>query len=164
LIEELEKVDKNMNRTAYTSRILEIIGNVNKQNIAIEKVLQDTRMLQKDINTISGQLDRQFTVTDDLIYKTAKRDEYSKKSYKLLATLHTDCDELVKLVQETGTTARDIRDLEDQIEQEERVRNVVGNLQRITHDLVEMQKESAELVGKIEELEKNELNQDNEES
>lgn len=29
----------------------------------------DTRELQKEINNISGQLDRQFTVTDDLLFK-----------------------------------------------------------------------------------------------
>jgi coiled-coil domain-containing protein 22 len=153
LTEELEKLDTNMSRNAYTSRILEIIGNITKQNRDIDRVLQDTRVLQKDINTISGQLGRQFTVTDDLIYKTAKRDEYSKKAYKLLATLHADCDELVRLVQETGTTLRDVRDLEDQIEQE-RGRNVLANLERITSDLVEMQRDSGVLLERLDELER----------
>lgn len=56
-------------RNAYTSRILEIVGNIRKQKTDIDKVLEDTRELQKEINNISGQLDRQFTVTDDLLFK-----------------------------------------------------------------------------------------------
>lgn len=56
-------------RNAYTSRILEIVGNIRKQKTDIDKVLDDTRELQKEINNISGQLDRQFTVTDDLLFK-----------------------------------------------------------------------------------------------
>lgn len=56
-------------RNSYTSRILEIIGNIRKQKASIDKVLNDTRDIQKEINTINGQLDRQFTVTDDLLFK-----------------------------------------------------------------------------------------------
>lgn len=59
-------------RNSYTSRILEIIGNIRKQKASIDKVLNDTRDIQKEINTINGQLDRQFTVTDDLLFKVTK--------------------------------------------------------------------------------------------
>lgn len=58
-----------VHRNSYTSRILEIIGNIRKQKASIDKVLNDTRDIQKEINTINGQLDRQFTVTDDLLFK-----------------------------------------------------------------------------------------------
>lgn len=59
------------NRNSYTSRILEIIGNIRKQKASIDKVLNDTREIQKEINSINGQLDRQFTVTDDLLFKVS---------------------------------------------------------------------------------------------
>ncbi|XP_059612496.1 coiled-coil domain-containing protein 22 homolog [Phlebotomus argentipes] len=148
LTAELAKLSRTINRNAYTSRILEIIGNIRKQKNDIDRVLRDTRELQKTINTVTGQLDRQFTVTDDLIYRTAKRDENSRKAYKLLATLHADCAELINYVQETGATAREIRDLEDQIETE-KMRNVSANLERITSDLHQMQKESQVLEEKL---------------
>jgi hypothetical protein len=45
----------------------------------------------------------------------AKREEAARRAYKLLATLHADCAELVGLVEETGATMREIRDLEDQV-------------------------------------------------
>lgn len=66
---ELEQFHKNISRNDYTSRILEIIANIRKQKTDIDRVLQDTRALQKEINNVSGQLDRQFTVTDDLLFQ-----------------------------------------------------------------------------------------------
>ncbi|XP_055527909.1 coiled-coil domain-containing protein 22 homolog [Wyeomyia smithii] len=152
LQKEFEKLNKTVSRTAYTSRILEIVGNIRKQKTDIDKILQDTRSLQKEINSITGQLDRQFTVTDDLIFRNAKKDEHSKRAYKLLVTLHSDCSELIALVQETGAIKREIRDLEDQIETE-KMRNTAANLAQITSDLTEMQNESLRLEDSIRELE-----------
>ncbi|XP_065080310.1 coiled-coil domain-containing protein 22 homolog [Ochlerotatus camptorhynchus] len=151
LQKEFEKLNKTISRTAYTSRILEIIGNIRKQKNGIDKILQDTRTLQKELNTITGQLDRQFTVTDDLIFRNAKKDEHSKRAYKLLVTLHSDCEELIKLVQDTGAIKRELRDLEDQIESE-KTRNTAANLGQITHDLTEMQSESQRLEESIRRL------------
>ena len=58
-----------MLRSGCTTRILEIICNIRKQKNDINNVLRDTRALQKQITMASGQLDRQFTVTDDLLFK-----------------------------------------------------------------------------------------------
>ena len=104
-----------MNRSAYTQRILEIINNVRKQKDEIDKVLGDTRSIQKEINTLTGRLERSFTVVDELIFRDARTNEASRKAYKLLATLHSDCSDLVNLVEETGATVREIRDLEEQV-------------------------------------------------
>uniref|UniRef100_U5ENS4 Coiled-coil domain-containing protein 22 homolog n=1 Tax=Corethrella appendiculata TaxID=1370023 RepID=U5ENS4_9DIPT len=154
MVQELENANKNVSRTAYTSRILEIIGNIRKQKLDIDHILNDTRSLQKEINTITGQLERQYTVTDDLIFRSATRkDDYSRKAYKLLVQLHQDFDELIKSVQETGTVMREVRDIEDQIDTE-KSRNVSTNLERITIDLNAMQSESKILQQKIYSLEK----------
>uniref|UniRef100_A0A182JAP8 Coiled-coil domain-containing protein 22 homolog n=1 Tax=Anopheles atroparvus TaxID=41427 RepID=A0A182JAP8_ANOAO len=152
LMQEFEKIGKTVSRTAYTGRILEIIGNIRKQKTDIEKILHDTRSLQKEINTATGQLDRQFAVTDDLIFRNAKRDEYCKRAYILLVALHTECSELVGLVQETGAVKREVRELEDQIENE-KDRNVVANLGQIGQDLEEMQQDSRRLEEAIRQLE-----------
>lgn len=139
LSEQLEKIDRGKSRSDFTNRILEIISNIKKQEKDIENILRDTRQLQKEINIQSGQLDRQFTATDDLIFNSAKHDDYSKRAYKLLATLHADCTEIVALVEETGTIIRDIRDLEEQVEVE-RGKNVEESLVKILADLEEIQK------------------------
>ncbi|KAG7203758.1 hypothetical protein KM043_013782 [Ampulex compressa] len=118
LVAEIQKLPKEVNRSAYTQRILEIINNVRKQRDEINKVLADTREIQKEINTLTGRLERSFTVVDELIFRDARTNEASRKAYKLLATLHSDCSELVNLVEETGATVREIRDLEEQIDSE----------------------------------------------
>lgn len=118
LLAEIPKLPKEVNRSAYTQRILEIINNVRKQRCEIDKVLADTREIQKEINTLTGRLERSFTVADELIFKDAKTNEASRKAYKFLATLHSDCAELVTLVEETGATVREIRDLEEQVRQQ----------------------------------------------
>lgn len=50
---------------------MEIIGNVEKQNTEINKILQDTRQLQKEINTLEGQLDRCFSIADETLFKVS---------------------------------------------------------------------------------------------
>lgn len=145
---EYAKVSKDISRSAYTRRIMEIIGNISKQKDEIEKILKDTKELHKEINTLAGRLDRSFTVADELIFRDAKRDEVSRRAYKLLATLHSDCSELVKMVEETGANVRESRDLEDQIETE-RAKSVGGNLERISADLRQMKQETASLAAQL---------------
>ncbi|XP_069703325.1 coiled-coil domain-containing protein 22 homolog [Periplaneta americana] len=148
LVTEYEKVTKDINRSAYTRRIMEIIGNICKQKEEIDKVLSDTKELQKEINNLTGRLDRSFTVADELIFRDAKKDETARRAYKLLATLHSDCGELVQMVEETGATIREIRDLEEQIETES-VKNVGANLERISADLRQMKQETAALTAQL---------------
>lgn len=158
LVGVLQKENRTTSRKAYTTRILEIIGNIRKQKDDIEKVLRDTRQLQKQINTITGQLDRQFTVADDLLFTTAKDSESSKKAYKLLITLHSHCSNLIVLVKETGDVMREVRDLEDQIEQE-KSRNILANLENILGDLKLMEAESKNLQEKISKIENQIVNE-----
>jgi len=48
---------------------VEIIGNIKKQKKEIHKVLEDTRAIQKEINNLSGRIERTFAVADELIFK-----------------------------------------------------------------------------------------------
>ncbi|KAF6730207.1 Coiled-coil domain-containing protein 22 [Oryzias melastigma] len=88
LVTELESLPQDVSRSAYTQRILEIVSNIKKQKEEITKILSDTRELQKEINSLTGKLDRTFAVTDELVFKDAKKDESVRKSYKYLAALH----------------------------------------------------------------------------
>ena len=60
---------QEVTRSEYTDRITEIVKSINKQKFEISKVLIDTRVLQKDINTLGDKLSRTFAVTDELIFK-----------------------------------------------------------------------------------------------
>ena len=40
---------------------------------ALHQILSDTKELQKEINSLSGKLDRTFAVTDELVFKVWDR-------------------------------------------------------------------------------------------
>ena len=80
-------MSKDLSRVAYTRRIMEIVANIQKQKEDIGKILMDTRVVQKEINGLTGKLDRIFTVTDEQVYKNARKDEARRAAYKLLASL-----------------------------------------------------------------------------
>lgn len=148
LVTAYEKLTKDVSRSAYTRRIMEIVGNIKKQKSEIDKVLLDTRNVQKEINRLTGKLERTFTVTDELIFKDAKKDEAIRRAYKFLAALHENCSQLVLIVEETGAIAREIREIEDQIEQENQ-KKVAATLERITSDYKQMQQENASLLTQL---------------
>uniref|UniRef100_G3MM00 Coiled-coil domain-containing protein 22 homolog n=1 Tax=Amblyomma maculatum TaxID=34609 RepID=G3MM00_AMBMU len=148
LVSEYEKLPKDVNRSSYTKRITEIVGNIKKQKEEIAKVLLDTRSLQKEINQLTGKLDRTFTVTDELIFKDAKKDEAVRRAYKYLASVHENSNQLLQAVEETGSIMREMRDLEDQIEQESQ-KKVTANLERITADYRQMKQENASLLAQL---------------
>lgn len=150
LVTELETLPKDVSRSAYTLRILEIVGNIRKQNDEITKILSDTKELQKEINNLTGKLDRTFAVTDELVFKDAKKDESVRKSYKYLAALHENCTQLIQTIEDTGTIMREIRDLEEQIETENS-KKTVSNLERILDDFKSMRQENSALAAKIRE-------------
>lgn len=87
LVGEYERMSKDLSRVSYTRRIMEIVLNIQRQKEDIGKILGDTRQVQKEINQLSGRLERIFTVTDEQVYKDARKDEARRTAYKLLASL-----------------------------------------------------------------------------
>ena len=73
LVAELSKIKRATERVSYTSRIIDIIKSIKKQDYDINQILKETRDMQKSINSLNGQLGRQFTVTDDLLFKVSRR-------------------------------------------------------------------------------------------
>lgn len=148
LVAEYQNMVKDVNRSAYTKRILEIVANIKKQKNDIDKILLDTRNIQKDINQLSGKLSRTFKVTDEIIFRDAKKDEACRKAYRYLASLHESCEELAKCVEETGVIMREIQDLEDQIDNENE-KDTASNLEKISKDYKTMKEENAVLLKKL---------------
>ncbi|RMB90016.1 hypothetical protein DUI87_33573 [Hirundo rustica rustica] len=146
-VAELEALPRDVSRAVYTQRILEIVGNIRKQKEEIGKILEDTRALQKEINALVGKLERTFSVTDELLFKDAKRDEVVRKAYKYLAALHENCAQLIRTIEDTGTIQREIRDLEEQIEGETSAK-LPASLERILSDCRALREENALLAAR----------------
>ena len=87
LVREHERMTKDMSRGSYTKRMMEIVVNIQRQKEDIGKILGDTRYVQKEINQLTGKLERVFTITDEQVYKDARKDEARRNAYKLLASL-----------------------------------------------------------------------------
>ncbi|XP_040178643.1 coiled-coil domain-containing protein 22 isoform X1 [Rana temporaria] len=152
LVSEYESLPQEVSRAAYTQRILEIVSNIKKQKEEITKILSDTKDLQKEINSLTGKVDRTFVVTDELVFKDAKKDEPVRKAYKYLAALHENCGQLIQTIEDTGTILREVRDLEEQIETET-VKKTLSNLQKILEDYKAIKQENALLLGRVREAE-----------
>lgn len=150
LATEFENLSQDVSRSAYTQRILEIVNNIKKQKEEITKILSDTKELQKEINNLTGKLDRTFAVTDELVFKDAKKDESVRKSYKYLAALHENCNQLIQTIEDSGTILREIRDLEEQIETENG-NKTLASLEKILDDYKAIRQENSVLAAKVRE-------------
>ncbi|XP_076042993.1 coiled-coil domain-containing protein 22 homolog [Oratosquilla oratoria] len=142
-------MNRGINRSAYTKGIFEIIGNIKKQKDEIQKVLQDTRSLQKEINTLTGKLDRTFAEVEESAFKAASTTEGARGVYKAVASIHELYGQLVDVVRETGAVQRDIRDLEEQLIIEKKKKNE-DNLKSVSQDLANMKTENQKLIQELE--------------
>jgi chromosome segregation ATPase len=151
LSEELSKLPKNINRTVYTHRIMDIITSIGKQNKDIDKIPGDIRDIQKTINNSTLTLQRADAVAEELIYHAANgpgSDHAMVDTYRRLKTLRARFEALVEVVGKIGVAEKQRRDLETKIDQEA-TRVSANNLERIKGDLDAVVKENAELVAAI---------------
>ncbi|GLV35520.1 uncharacterized protein CBL_01332 [Carabus blaptoides fortunei] len=145
LSDQYSKLTKQTNRSAYTRRILEIISNIKKQSNDIDKILIDTRGVQKEINTLNGQLERSFALSDEIIFRDAKQEDTARKAYKLLATMHTEYGEVVRASTDLGSIIRESRNLQEQVDTEE-AREIGARLERVMADLNQVRSETLTLM------------------
>lgn len=68
-VKEKEKV--GMTRAAYIKMIFDVTKKVDKQSNELSKVILETRRLQRDINNLSGRLERSFSIVEETILKVS---------------------------------------------------------------------------------------------
>jgi len=154
LAEELSKLPKNINRTIYTHRIMDIISSIGKQNKDIDKITGDIRDIQKTINNSTLTLQRADAVAEELIYQAANgpgSDHAMVDTYRRLKTLRAKFEALVSTVGKIGVSEKSRRDLETKIDQEA-TRVSSNNVDRIKGDLEQVVKENVDLVAQIKRL------------
>jgi len=138
LTERLAKMPPAASRASYTRRIFEIVKNVQKQKVEINKILHDVREIQKEMNIESQRLGRSFGAASEVVWRAAeKNDPASQKCYKALADMHSVFQHLVNTVQEMANTDNATRDLQMQID-ELNEQNLAGAIDQIITDLNEL--------------------------
>uniref|UniRef100_A0A1X7SEA8 CCDC22 coiled-coil domain-containing protein n=1 Tax=Amphimedon queenslandica TaxID=400682 RepID=A0A1X7SEA8_AMPQE len=74
-------------------------------------ILTDTKYVQKEINQLSGKLDR--------VFQDARKDEARRSTYKLLASIRDNSKQVVEAIHEAGQVKREQCDpwcdLEEQV-------------------------------------------------
>ena len=137
-------------RNAYTKRIMEILNNIKKLNVDTKKVILDTRSLQKEITSLTGKVQRSFSVADETVFSSAKQktDEFSKKSYKLLAQVHEETNRLSQGIESCGVTRRDVIGLEESVQKQQGF-EIDSKLQKIQADILQVKQSNQQLVQQI---------------
>eukprot|EP01114_Cavostelium_apophysatum_P018895 TRINITY_DN5939_c1_g1_i1.p1 TRINITY_DN5939_c1_g1~~TRINITY_DN5939_c1_g1_i1.p1 ORF type:complete len:574 (+),score=233.64 TRINITY_DN5939_c1_g1_i1:140-1861(+) len=102
LLQDYGKLNKEIARNHYTDRIMDIVKNVKKQKVDIDKVLLEIRTLHKEINSTNGTLGRTFTEIDELVFQDAKKDPTAKDAYKYIVAMNEAFKKLIKIVEEVG--------------------------------------------------------------
>lgn len=149
-MELLEKSEssKHSNRQFYTRRILEICSNIDRQRKEIDKILIETKSIQKELNQMNGKLERIFNATDELIYKDAKLSEANKNVYKLFININSQYEKLIGDLEETSHLDRECRDLEEQVNLESQ-NKISDNINKVLSDLKQIKKENEELIDRM---------------
>ena len=122
---------------------------IKRQKKQIDTILSDTRVVQKEINTLNGKIERVFIETDEIIFRDAKNNELCKQAYKLLANLQSEFNALVRALDDIGSMNRELRDLEDMLLRE-KDKNVAAQIVKVEHDLATVVGENKRLAATIE--------------
>lgn len=151
LLEEWQRMEKAgglANRQYHTDKILEGQQNVRKQNADIDKVLLDTRELQREIAQLTDTLSRSFTIVDELVFHDAKSDEAAKTAYRLLVAMNEKFNQLIESVRSSVQTRNAILELERSIT-DAKLRTDTLDLERVQQDLNQLKAENTQLAVRV---------------
>lgn len=102
-------------RIQYQSRIIEIMLNVDVQLKERQRIFEAVNKLDREITQLNGSLGRTYTVVDGWMLNVAGRDGQLQKAYRNLVTMHEMCQSIRKIIEECGSTSREMDDLTDEV-------------------------------------------------
>ena len=112
LLEEYESAPKNVHRPSFVRRVNEIIKNIKKQEGEINKIVGDTRTVQREIQSAQELLERTYTVVEETLFREARSDDLCRQAYKHLHGMHSGFADLLVKVEATGAARRAQTDIQ----------------------------------------------------
>ncbi|XP_077222646.1 coiled-coil protein [Tasmannia lanceolata] len=109
---ELKNQSKTASRKSYIERITEITKNSKKQDADIERILQETRQLQIESNSIQDRLHRTYALVDETVFRDAKNDPVRRQAYRLLTSIHGSFEQISDKILATDRARREAAELE----------------------------------------------------
>jgi len=148
-VKELKKASKSyVPRSSYTMQIMDILKNVTRQRSETSKVIEDIKRTQNDINLLEGKLYRTYVDVDAKVFNLARQDGQLVPTYRILASIHKNIEEIIECIRQTGQTKRSARTANDQADVE-RAKNVGLNIKQLSRDLKQVKAENKQLRDKI---------------
>merc|ERR550519_918744 len=106
-------------REFYTNRILELVKQIERLRSGVDKVIEDVKSVQKDINNLNGKLERTFIeITLTMENMINNKEPYIEQSLDITKKIHANANDIVEIIRKTGAIGREIRDMESQIKTE----------------------------------------------
>jgi hypothetical protein len=146
LLEEYESAPKNVHRPSFVRRVNEIIKNIKKQEGEINKIVGDTRTVQREIQSAQELLERTYTVVEETLFREARSDDLCRQAYKHLHGMHSGFADLLVKVEATGAARRAQNDLQRKLTALSKQPN---NSERVARDLSLIQEQIVELEAKL---------------
>jgi len=146
LLEEYESAPKNVHRPSFVRRVNEIIKNIKKQEGEINKIVGDTRTVQREIQSAQELLERTYTVVEETLFREARSDDLCRQAYKHLHGMHSGFADLLAKVEATGAARRAQNDLQRKLTALSKQPN---NSERVARDLSLIQEQIVELEAKL---------------
>ncbi|QDZ24930.1 hypothetical protein HOP50_15g74730 [Chloropicon primus] len=147
LQQDYKNADKTLNRYTYVERIGEIIKNVKKQEVEIERILVDTFQVQRDINSAEESLHRAYTLADETIFREARSSKSvaSKDLYQLLSSMHSNFAQVVENIRAIGKMERESQDCIRKTEEllrtpfEEKIQQARRDLSNLNNEIARLE-------------------------
>lgn len=132
-------------RSAFTGQIMDILNRVSKQKAETDKVIQDIKTVQKDINNLEGKLSRTYADVDYRLFEQAKQDKILVPAYRLLLEIHKANDGIIETIRKTGQVKRSIRTLQESVSVE-KDKKIGAKSKKLEADLKQIQAENQALA------------------
>merc|ERR1711874_334653 len=143
-IESLKSGEKP--REFYTSRILDLVRQIERLRSGVDQVIEDVKSVQKDINNLNGKLERTFIeITFTMENMINNKEPYIEQSLDITRKIHANASDIVETIRKTGAIGREIRDMESQIKNEES-RDLKSKIGKLSQDFTFLQQENASLA------------------
>ncbi|PIA57994.1 hypothetical protein AQUCO_00500134v1 [Aquilegia coerulea] len=143
LSSKLEIRPKTASRKSYIERISEITKNSRKQDADIGRILNDTRDLQIESNSIQARLHRTYVVVEEAMLRDVKKDLVRQQAHRLLTAIHESFGHISEQILITDRIRREA------VEQETKLAAVSTStlpMDRLQVDLDALRKEEKLLV------------------
>ena len=96
----LSKDTKSKARSQVIARVLDSVKQVKKQGLEIERIVEEVRILQRELSTVLESLLQVEGETDELVFAMAKNHPIGRETYEFFVDMTESFDELMKLEHE----------------------------------------------------------------